>query len=248
MRKNYGHDFYKDRHQKTVYSATTILSKVLEAIPEVNSAVDFGCGVGTWLSVLKGKAVKDIQGIDGAWVDKSLLEIPESNFLQIDFEEPIQLNKKYDLAISLEVAEHLPISHAKAFVENLVNASDFILFSAAIPFQGGRNHVNEQWQNYWLTLFNEKNFTVIDFIRGEIWDDQDIPTWYRQNTLFFVHKERVKEIKLASADTRKQLPIALVHPDAYLSKMNQLNSVKGSFGLFLRALKRWGKHKLASAS
>ena len=247
MIKNYGHEFYKDRHQKTIYSATTILSKVLEAVPVVNSAIDFGCGVGTWLSVLKGKGVNEIQGIDGAWVNKSLLEIPEHCFLQADLGEPVRLDRKYDLAISLEVAEHLPPEAANAFVNNLTNASDFVLFSAAIPFQGGKNHINEQWPDYWVGLFNGQGFSVLDFIRGEVWNDNNVPVWYRQNVFLFVNNNRMQDIKGPTANVHgasRYLPTALVHPDHYLSKVSQIDTVKGSWKLFRRAIKAWGKQKL----
>ena len=142
---DWGHDAYKDRHQKTVYSARTVLSIVLDVLPEVNSAIDFGCGVGTWLSVMKEKCVREIHGLDGPWVEQDLLEIPIQDFSQVDFEETISCDKKYDLAISLEVAEHLSEKATMGLVESLVTASDFILFSAAIPFQDGRGHINAQW-------------------------------------------------------------------------------------------------------
>ncbi|MBC8392044.1 MAG: methyltransferase domain-containing protein [Deltaproteobacteria bacterium] len=242
MKKNYRYDFYTNRHQKTVYSANNILSIVVNTLPKVDSAVDFGCGVGTWLSILKEKGVKEILGIDGPWVEKSLLEIPQQSFHRVDLEDEIKLNRRYDLAISLEVAEHLRPEAAKTFVESLVNSSDFILFSAAIPFQGGSNHINEQWPNYWVTLFNERGYAVLDFIRREIWDEEKIPTWYRQNTLMFVKQERVKELKIPSFDIYGQYsPIALVHPNAYLSMIKQMSSVKESWKLFRRAVKKWVK-------
>ena len=244
MGKNYGRDFYKDRHQRTVYSANTILSKVLEAIPEVRSAVDFGCGVGTWLSVLKEKGAETIQGIDGAWVDKALLEIPESCFLQADFEKPVQLGRKYDLAISLEVAEHLPPEAANAFIKNLAAASDFVLFSAAIPFQGGNHHVNEQWPDYWAGLFNGEGFIMLDFVRPQVWDDPNIAVWYRQNAFLFVNKNRMGDINSPVPDANWRLPAAVVHPEHYISKVGQNDTVKGSWKLFRRAIKKWGKQKL----
>lgn len=263
MEKKYGHNLYKDRHQKTVYAANTILSKVVDALPEIRSAVDIGCGVGTWLSVLKEKGVKEIQGIDGPWVEKNLLKIPEQNFQQVDFEEGIILDKRYDLAISLEVAEHLRPEAAKTFVETLVNASDFILFSAAIPFQGGVNHINEQWPNYWVALFNERCYAVSDFIRREIWDEKKISFWYRQNVLMFVKKERMKDLKNPRKDIyNQQLPIDLVHPETYLlrinsmtsrinsmtSRINSMTSIKGSWKSFRRAIKKRVKKELSKTS
>ncbi|MBN2705540.1 MAG: hypothetical protein JXR89_03765 [Deltaproteobacteria bacterium] len=97
----YRHDFYKDRHQKTVYSARAVLSIVLDALPPVHSAIDFGCGVGTWLSVLKEKGVGEIQGLDGPWVEQGLLEIPKQDFREVNFEKTIVPDKKYVLNDSL---------------------------------------------------------------------------------------------------------------------------------------------------
>ena len=64
------------------------------------------------------------------------------------------MNRKFDLVLSLEVAEHLPSECAEAFVESLVNLGPVILFSAAIPYQGGENHVNEQWPEYWVGVLS----------------------------------------------------------------------------------------------
>jgi cyclopropane fatty-acyl-phospholipid synthase-like methyltransferase len=197
MKTLYGHDFYQSRHQQTQYSAKTILTLVLAALPKTNSAVDFGCGVGTWLAMLHENGVEEIQGFDGPWVEHNLLEIPEQNFRQANLEEKINLDKKYDLAISLEVAEHLHPDKAKVFIETLANAADFVLFSAAIPFQGGKGHINEQWPDYWSELFNGHAYDAVDLIRQQIWHENEIPLWYRQNLLLYVKRERKPELKFS---------------------------------------------------
>jgi hypothetical protein len=240
--KNYNHNFYKNRNQKTVYSAKTILSTIIDVLPEIKSAVDLGCGVGTWLSVLKEIGLEDIQGFDGPWVEKDLLEIPVENFQAIDLVKPIKLERKFNLAISLEVAEHLPPDAAKMFVDSLVNLSDFILFSAAIPLQGGKNHLNEQWPDYWADIFKEQGYVVLDFIRRRIWNDQNIPTWYRQNILLFVRQERMKDLKIINSDINNQSgPLSIVHPNTYVSK---ISSVKGSWRQFRKAINRWFMQKI----
>jgi len=249
MKKIYGHSFYKERHQKTVYSASTVLSIVLDVMPPVHSAIDFGCGVGTWLSVLKEKGIKEIKGLDGPWVEQDLLEISRQDFREVNFEKPIALDKKYDLAITLEVAEHISHNSAISFVESLVTASDFVLFSAAIPFQGGTGHINEQWPDYWMEIFSKKGYVALDFVRGKIWNKKQIPTWYRQNILFFVKKEQLHRIDVVNLnDHGNNFPISIVHPDTYLSKMNQIQSIKGSWKLFRRALKNYVKKKIGGNS
>ncbi|MCJ8331460.1 MAG: methyltransferase domain-containing protein [Lentisphaeria bacterium] len=236
----YSYDFNKDRYQKSVYSAKTVLSIVLDALPPVHSAIDFGCGVGTWLSVLQEKGVEKIQGLDGPWLEQDLLKIAKQDFREVDFEDTISSDKKYDLAMSLEVAEHLSPETATRFVDSLVLASDFVLFSAAIPFQIGQNHINEQWQDYWADLFTERGYVTFDFVRGKIWTDKQIPVWYRQNILLFVKEGQIDKVKVTSLNEEdSNFPISIVHPDKYLSKVrrldslkkeiNKMNSVKGSW-------------------
>lgn len=249
IKNTYGHDFYKDRHRKTIYSARTVLSIVLDALPPVHSAIDFGCGVGTWLSVLKEKGVKEILGLDGPWVDQNLLEIPKRDFREVDFEKKVSSKKKYDLAMTLEVAEHLPQENAVSFVESLVIASDFVLFSAAIPFQGGQSHINEQWPDYWADMFAEREYAPLDLVRRKIWNDKRIPIWYRQNILLFVKQKQLRRVRVPALNRHDgNLPISLVHPDTYLSKINQTLSVKGSWKLFGRALKRYIKKRIVGSS
>ena len=240
MKKGYKHNFYKDRHQSTINAANTILSIVKDALPKLNSAVDFGCGVGTWLSVLKEKGVADVRGLEGPWVEKALLKISEQELSEVNFEAGVKLDKIYDLAITLEVAEHLRPETAAGFVKSLTEASDYIMFSAAIPFQGGTNHVNEQWPEYWVNLFTDKGYVLVDFIRMKIWDDDSIPVWYRQNILMFVKKEKVETVKLPTPEEFR-FPLSVVHPATYISKMNKMYSIKGSLKMLPRNIKRWFK-------
>ena len=227
----YTHDFYANRDSATRYAAETILGLLLTQIPPVRSAIDIGCGVGTWLSVLTDThGVTVTQGHDGDWVERDLLEIPQDCF------EPLLLSKempavtrRYDLAISLEVAEHLPSERAADFVKYLTELSDTVLFSAAIPGQGGTGHVNEQWPSYWAELFGELGYRCVDEIRSQIWKDEKIPVWYRQNVLLF---ERRGVLRPA--------PLDIVHPELFLAHVKP--GVKGSFKTFREAVRAYIAH------
>lgn len=218
--EQYAREFYADRHERTLYSAATVLSTLLKHIPAVHSAVDIGCGVGTWLSVLSTKGAEEILGIDGSWVDRALLEIPENSFMQADLQHSTPLpGRTWDLALCMEVAEHLPAESARAFITFLTTLSRRVLFSAAIPFQGGIGHINEQWPEYWVELFDEQGYGVHDIIRPEIWNDSRIPFWYRQNTLLFSRKENTGEHRQTSGNGAKSpTALNLVHPDLYLGR------------------------------
>ena len=242
---DYGAEFYGDRHRRTVHAARSILAVVREVLPPIRSAVDLGCGVGTWLSVLAEDGVEDILGLDGDWVARDLLQIPPSAFLETDLGAPVRLGRRFDLAISLEVAEHLPVGSAETFVRSLAGLSDFILFSAAVPFQGGVNHVNEQWPDYWAERFRREGYAPWDSIRHRVWEDHDIPVWYRQNILLFVRHERVEELRGRSIDVAEaSASLSRLHPELFQVMVNDWHSVRGSSRLLGRAVRRWVRHRL----
>ena len=129
----------------------------------MKSVVDVGCGDGSWLFVLQEDYGKDdILGIDGPWIHEDQLNIPKECFLRAPLDESLPIDRKFDMAISLEVAEHLPEARAEGFVEDLTRLAPLVLFSAAVPGQGGTNHVNEQWQDYWIALFGARGFLPIN--------------------------------------------------------------------------------------
>jgi hypothetical protein len=238
---SYPREFYASRNERTRHAARTILPLVLQAVPGVDSAMDVGCGVGTWLAVLRELGVAEVQGVDGPWVDRSLLVIPNEAFRHVDLTQPLRLNRRYALAMSLEVAEHLPESRAEGFVDDLVSLSDFVLFSAAVPGQGGRGHVNEQWLEYWAVKFAQRGYVPVDLVRRTIWHDDAIPYWYRQNLLLYVTRDRLAELR-GPTDVRDERPrdwsLSVVHPRGYLRKVERLQSLNGSWRAFRRALRR----------
>jgi SAM-dependent methyltransferase len=241
----YEGQFYSDRHGRTEHAAETILSLVLSRSPGIKSAVDVGCGVGTWLNVCERHGVDRIQGYDGPWVDREELVIPQERFSPQNLEEEIPSAQRFDLVISLEVAEHLPAEKAEHFVRQLTKLGDRVLFSAAIPGQGGVGHLNEQWPEYWTEKFGAHGFVPVDVIRHQIWTDTKIPVHYRQNTLIFEKTDARLPVE-AEASPSPGLPLALVHPEVYLEAVEPpppaireaLTGIKQSYGAFLGALVR----------
>jgi SAM-dependent methyltransferase len=167
-------------------SARKILPIVIKLI-KPKSIIDVGCRVGCWLLVAIEYGIKDILGIDGEWIDKNMLQIPDQYFRVHDLRKPLTLNRHFDLCICLEVAEHIPSKYAEKFIDSLTGLSPVILFSAAIPFQGGEGHKNEQWPDYWASLFEKKGYVAVDYIRNIIWMDEDVEWWYAQNVLLFIN-------------------------------------------------------------
>lgn len=242
----YGDDFYSDRDSLTRTSAEVVVRMLLDLFrPE--SVVDLGCGVGTWLSTFERMGCREIVGFDGAYVNKELLEIPPECFRPTDLSSPIRIERKFDLAMSLEVAEHLDSQYAQQFVGSLTQFAPVVLFSAAIPFQGGLHHVNEQWPDYWSDIFKAQGFVCIDALRSRLWNCRNVLYWYRQNILLFV-----SESYLAQQPALKVLyelhggtPRALIHPEAYLLKCTAPPSVRSAAFNALRTARNAIRHKFS---
>jgi len=220
-------------HDATVYnmmSAQKIVPFLISNF-KISSVVDIGCGTGTWLRAFADEGFEDFLGIDGPHLDKRKLIIPEEKVLLLDLEKPFEVGRKFDLAISLEVAEHLELKVAQQFVACLANLSDVVLFSAAIPYQGGQNHVNEQWQGYWIDMFRQLGFISVDIIRPVFWNDQSVEFWYRQNIILFV-KNSALDVKLLSLPSFHSFNI--VHPELYNKKSALLLKIqRGEGGIIL---------------
>lgn len=185
--------FYMYNRYGSVMSARSILGFILKKLP-CKSLIDFGCGIGTWLWVAQNYGVNEIVGIDGDYVSRNMLMIPEKFFQSADLSQPFEVSKKYDMAMSLEVAEHLPLESADDFVASLCNSSDIVLFSAAHPGQGGDGHINEQPKEYWVEKFAKHNYKPIE-IKQFFTDDEKIELWYRENIVLFAEANKYKIVK-----------------------------------------------------
>lgn len=185
---DYDRRYFAAVTRSALVSARQFWPAALSVLPNKPiSVADFGCAEGAWLSVLQEiNPQTKIFGVDYASAAKGTPIIPRDCFQAANLETPIDLGRKFDLVISLEVAEHLKPEAAKTFVATLTRHSDQIIFSAAIPGQGAPTHFNCQWPSYWRALFKEHGFACFDTIRPLIWENEEIEFWYRQNALLFV--------------------------------------------------------------
>jgi SAM-dependent methyltransferase len=222
-------------------SAECILDILLEYMQPA-SALDVGCGLGSWLAALQGRGIGDIRGIDGPWINKSAVVCDPSLFQICDLELGFALGRTFDLVICLEVAEHLSPAAAERFIASLVQHSHAILFSAAIPFQGGHHHVNEQFLSYWVAHFARHGFDPIDLFRGRIWSDKTVLWWLRQNLVLFAHKALISaNKKLQTAMSAFNGPVSIVHPDVYLSRVETLSRQLEEYRQLNALLRQGGK-------
>ena len=197
-----------------IYTADRVLRIVNEKI-KVDSVLDVGCGRGLWLAVAADLGAAETLGIEGPWIKSETSYIALDRIVTRDLELGFDLNRSFDLVMSIEVGEHLSPAAAETFVTSLARHGDFILFSAAIPFQPGTGHINCQFPDYWARLFSKHDYHPVDFIRPEIWTDSAIHVWIRQNILAFVSLEFLLKNPWARKIALASRPLSVVHPELF---------------------------------
>jgi SAM-dependent methyltransferase len=213
MSTAYDPAYFEGQHGTARRSAEVVVPLVMELLSP-RSVCDVGCGVGVWLAVFEQHGVKEVVGLDGDYVERDALHIDPAKFVSADLARGVPAVGSFDLAVSLEVAEHLPERAAAEFVAGLVSLAPAVLFSAAIPGQGGQSHVNEQWPPYWRALFLKHGYRPIDCVRPPIWDSGKVKVWYRQNTLLFAHPELIRSNPALARERERTAgqPLSIVHP------------------------------------
>jgi hypothetical protein len=165
------------------------------------SVVDIGCGAGAWLKVFREHGVLDTLGVDGPHVRPESLRIPPETFVSWDLTETLVLDRRFDLAISLEAAQYLPRQAGVALVGSIAGLAPTVLFGAAVPGQPGGPVRNLQWPAWWATQFQSRGLRAEDWLRPLIWEDTQVDWWYAQNTILYEARDEPGEPVLS-----------LVHP------------------------------------
>src|SRR5262245_16248653 len=148
----YDQRFFDGQYENSLQSARAV-ARVICQLFHPQSVVDVGCGLGSWLKAFIEAGAERICGIDGDCVNRDALLIPPETFVGKDLTRPFEIPGAFDLAISVEVAEHLSDEAGACLVRALSKVAPLVLFSAAIPGQGGSRHINEQWPSYWRSRF-----------------------------------------------------------------------------------------------
>lgn len=248
VKKYSEYSYQATRKAKTNYSAEVILGLIVDYFKGGN-VLDLGSGPGVWASQAKKLGAKNVQAVDGPRIRAELLEVEQGEYISHDLTTGPPLSpllcEKYDLIIWLENIEHLPSLASLELLRWASERSEYILFSGAIPEQGGRGHINCQWQSYWASHFSLNGFEPYDIIRSKIWDNQDIPYWYKQNVILYgvrnSHKQSIipiiplKTTDLAEYRMHEYPLLDVVHPALW---ENQLGGIKNSVKQLLKAVKK----------
>jgi hypothetical protein len=239
----YSQNFFDGIETGSLQSAQVVVPLVLE-LTRPRSVIDVGCGRGAWLRAFRNGGVEHIRGIDGGYVDTASLLIPQECFSAVDLSKPFELSGRYDLALCLEVAEHLPAGMANVLARQLTTVAPIILFSAAINGQGGINHVNERPPSYWRELFEAHGYMLFDPIRPTILADSRIEWWYRQNIVVYATNEGVDRLPLLSMHrvSLSAIGIEWVHASNWVQSLLEMQRVPpNEFGTEWAQANNWAQ-------
>ncbi len=228
-------DHYGD-HPLAAPSAERVVPLLLE-MTDATSVIDVGCGAGAWTKAFRDGGVPEdaLVGVDGETAPPKGFALPDECYRHGDLTRPFTLGRRFDLAVCLEVAEHLPEGSAETLVRSLTDLAGTVAFSAAIPGQGGPGHVNERWPTYWASLFESVGYACVDTLRWKIWDDPDIAFWYRQNLLLFGDPDFFRRTGSTAGH-----PVDVVHPVLWdtWQQAAPAASARDIPTIFVRSLKR----------
>jgi SAM-dependent methyltransferase len=188
--------------------SAAIVVPFVQTLVSARTVIDVGGGEGRW-----AQAFAEL-GVQATSVDSIDPEsrAPDVRHVRHDLREPFLEAARFDLAVCLEVAEHLDASAGDRLIETLCSLAPVVLFSAAIPGQGGDGHLNEQWPAYWVERFEACGYRCSGALRWRFWDDDRIESWYRQNLLFAAQDPRAFPEMFATAAAE---PWPVVHPTTF---------------------------------
>lgn len=217
-------DEYFDGWAEDSFKSAKGLLEILYKLYSAQSVADFGCGRGAWLTTCEMLGSRVLHGYDGPWVKKEKLYSNNIEFFPVNFEEKVVPRRRYDLAISVEVAEHISDKNADNFINMMNDASDVIIFGAAAKGQGGENHINEHWQSYWIGKFKKKGYICFDIFRSVLWKNSDVDWWYKQNTFLFVKENTLSgDFSMGKLRSMESVIYDIVHPDSFEYRLNLFN-------------------------
>ncbi len=220
---------------QSLVSARKVIQHLRTVIRRPASLLDVGCGVGGWSLAFREWGTEQLILTDHPSNQRSNLLFNEHDFYTADMNRELPPLFRTDMVVCMEVLEHIDARRAPTAVEYLTRCSDTILFSAAIPGQGGYQHVNEQYSFYWEALFRELGYKRYDIVRPGILWDEEIEFFIRQNAFLFVKGNGL----LLRTDHPEFLPadFELVNRKMLLKHQSPVKLIRKLPGAFIQTIK-----------
>ena len=189
----YNDNFFHNTIKLESDSAKAFVDIILEHFSP-KSIIDIGCGAGIYLFEFKKKGIKNVFGIDGSEHAKSSFLLSKNKLEIFDLAKEYKADKKYDLCLCIEVAEHLREEDADTLIKTIIKSSDLVIFTAAVPGQGPRSidHINEQPHKYWIDKFSQNNYCFLDDLTKEMrlkMERKRVVWWIVNNLMIFKKNE-----------------------------------------------------------
>ncbi len=147
-------------HRAALEIAPTFVTSVQRHLPEFNRVADFGCGTGVYIAEFQDAGI-EAEGFEYSPVARQWAE--EEMGLKIhpfDLTSFSVVGRRFDVSMSIEVAEHLHEETAHKLVEICCKHAPTVLFSAASPGQDGVGHINLKPKSYWIDQFEQRGYTL----------------------------------------------------------------------------------------
>ena len=186
--------------------SAAVVAPEVQRIVQARSVVDVGGGEGWWAAEFALLGARAVCIDDGSATE--LADRVEHVRHDVSAGLPTNLGS-FDLALSLEVLEHLDREGGDRLVAALCELAPNVLFSAAVPGQGGHGHLNEQWPDYWVERFRGRGFDCSGALRWSLWDNESVGVLVStESALRDAHSERYS----ALFETALAEPWSVVHP------------------------------------
>lgn len=184
----YSRDYYNYVETEAVRSAATMAGSILDAY-RPSTALDVGCGTGALLHELRERGV-ETHGLEYSDAGLAFCRKRGLNVDKFDITSAsLPFTRTFDVAISMEVAEHIPTECSERLVDILCTSSSRIVFTAATPGQGGGvGHINEQPHGFWIELFERRGFrfeTASSLAWRKAWAAGNVAGFYSANLMLF---------------------------------------------------------------
>ena len=183
----YHHDYYAETVEDAARESATVMAASMVEFFKPQTVIDVGCGTGALIEAFRQMG-RDVYGLEYsnaalAYCHKRALPVRKFNITRDNLD-----GHRYGLAVSFEVAEHLPAWNADRYIALLCSLSPLIVMSAATPGSGGTDHINEQPHSYWIGKLADKGYSFDQASSAKLareWKAAGIAYWYADNVMVF---------------------------------------------------------------